>query len=271
MHHINVNYEYQGPTQFTFYPVGDFHIGNAACDLKKVENTIEGIAKTKNSFVILMGDLAENILPNDKRFNADEIHPRFKSFYKTLPTEYLSYLVNLLTPIKDKIITIHDGNHEETLQKYYFRNLSAELAGHLNTKYTPAQTFTKIQFEYPNKGGHMKSLVINTAHGHQAGRSTGSKVNFMENAVAWIDADIILRGHSHSLFANKTSRMGVNPRNSKLVRKEIIVGHTGSALETYTSNATTYAERADYRTNTDGFMKIFIDVDLDEIRLSYLI
>ena len=271
MHHINVNYEYHNQKQFSFFPLGDFHIGNAACDLNKIESTVEQIAKTKDSFVILMGDLAEYIMPSDKRYNHDEIHPRFRQYYQTLPSEYLNYLINLLTPIKEKIITIHDGNHEETLQKYYYRNISAELAGALGTKYTPAQTFTKVQFQYPNNGGHVKSIVINTSHGHQSGRTTGSKVNFMENAVSWIDADIILRGHSHSLFANKTTRMGTNPRNSKIIKKEIIVGHTGSALDTYTSNTTTYAERADYRMNTEGFMTIFIDVDIKNIRLSYQI
>lgn len=271
MHHINVNFKYHGEERFTVYPIGDMHIGNIGCDIPLYKEAIKEVENDPNGIVILMGDLAENILPNDKRFTLSEIHPLFINQTQTLPTAYLDFLVETLSPIKEKIIGIHRGNHEETLLKYYYRDICAELAGLLGTKYIPAQAFTKLSFEYTGGGGHKKSVIINSAHGHQSGRMTGGKVNFMENAAGWIDADLVLRGHSHSLFATKSLRMGVNPRNNKLIEKEVVVGHTGSFLSTYSSGATTYAEKSDYRPPAKGMMKIFIDVSLDKIKLSYQI
>jgi predicted phosphodiesterase len=237
--------------------------------MKKFEDAIEDIKNDDTAKVILMGDLAECIVPSDKkRFNFDEIHPIFQSSISTLPSAYLEYLTDILNPIKNKIIGIHQGNHESALLKYYFRDIIAELCGRLDVKYLPGMAFTKINFSYLT-GGHQQSVLINSAHGHKAGRKDGSKVNFMDDMRAWLDADVILRGHSHSLFCNKTVRMETNPKNTKIIMRDVLVGHAGSFLSTYTTNNTTYAEDQDYPPAPIGRLKIFVELDDTTHTLSY--
>lgn len=271
MHHINVSKKYKSGDVFTLIPIGDLHIGNASCDIGKLEENIKEIAEDDTALVILLGDLAECIVPADKkRFDFDEIHPMFKRHVKTLPTAYLKYLVKLLTPIKDKILCSHNGNHEDSLLKYYFQDLNDQLCESLGINCSPGQAFTKINFSY-GSGGHQQSIMVNSAHGHKAGRRTGSKVNFMEDMPAWIEADIIVRGHSHSLFCNKTVRLVPNPRNTKTLKKEILVAHCGSYLSTYTSGNTTYAEDSDYPPSAVGILRIYVELTDKDYSLSYKI
>lgn len=271
MHHINLNVKYKNGDVFTIYPLGDFHIGHKSCRLDKLQANIEEIKKDDTAFVILLGDLAECIVPGDKkRFRYDQIHDAFVQNVGTLPTAYLDYLKELLEPIKSKIIASHNGNHEDSLLKYYYRDINAELCGYLGVPYVPGHLFTKINFSYET-GGHQKSIIINSAHGHKSGYKTGSKVNFMEDLPSWIDANLILRGHSHSLFCNKKIKIGPNSRNTKIVQKEILVAHCGSYLEAYKSGSKTYAEDSDMAPTTIGILKIFIEFGNDEYTLSYLI
>lgn len=198
MQHVNVALKYKSGDVFTIYPLGDLHVGNASCDMKKFEESINEIKNDDSAIVVMMGDLAECIVPADKkRFNFDEIHPMFQPKIATLPSAYLEYLTDILNPIKNKIIGIHKGNHEGALLKYYFRDIIAELCGNLGVKYLPGMAFTKINFSYLT-GGHQQSLIMNTSHGHKAGRKSGAKVNFMEDLPSWIDAQVILRGHCFS-------------------------------------------------------------------------
>jgi predicted phosphodiesterase len=271
LQHVNVALKYKGGDVFTIYPLGDLHVGNASCDMKKFEESINEIKNDDSAIVVMMGDLAECIVPADKkRFNFDEIHPMFQPKIATLPSAYLEYLTDILNPIKNKIIGIHKGNHEGALLKYYFRDIIAELCGNLGVKYLPGMAFTKINFSYLT-GGHQQSLIMNTSHGHKAGRKSGAKVNFMEDLPSWIDAQVILRGHSHSLFCNKTIRIGPNAQNTKLIKKEVLVGHTGSFLSTYVSDNTTYAEDQDYAPSPIGTLKIFVELNNGSYDLSYKI
>jgi hypothetical protein len=271
MQHINCSYEYQGEETFSLYAISDLHLGNASCDKKLFETTINEVEKDDNAIVLFLGDLAECITPSDKRFCYEEIDPEFQSKISVLPTAYKDWLLERLSPISEKIIGMHSGNHEQALQRYAFRDLTAELAGALDTKYITASCFTKLQFSYPNNGGHVQSVTINSAHGHQSGRKTGGKVNAMEDFPAWIDAEILLRAHSHSLFATKTIRIQPNPRNTKVVEKEIIVGHTGSFFSTYNTDNSTYAEQQDYPPSKKGCLRIFITISKDKKSLSYMI
>ena len=62
--------------EYIIRPLGDIHIGNENCDIKKLDEVIEYIRKTPNCLCIGMGDYIENIMPYangmvDKRWNPD--------------------------------------------------------------------------------------------------------------------------------------------------------------------------------------------------------
>jgi len=87
--------------------LGDFHIGNKACNIEALERDIALVRENKNARVILMGDFVEGIDPKDKRFNIDDIDEALN----TITRQHLK-VRKLLRPIKDKIYAIIEGNHE---------------------------------------------------------------------------------------------------------------------------------------------------------------
>ena len=77
------------------HTLADLHIGDNFCDIELVRNTIDYISDTENAYVILNGDLMNNATKTSVSDSYAE---------KLSPMEQISTLVDLLTPIKHKII-----------------------------------------------------------------------------------------------------------------------------------------------------------------------
>lgn len=90
------------------FPLSDLHIGSAECDIKLIKETIEFIKNTKDCYVILLGDILDTALKNSKT----DIYSETLSL-----ADSQKLAVELLTPIKDKIIAMTPGNHENRVWK----------------------------------------------------------------------------------------------------------------------------------------------------------
>ena len=94
------------PREFTslnIYPYGDWHVGDKSCDMALVKESIRKVADAPNAYCILNGDLMNNAT---KASVSDSYAERMP------PMEQLNLILSLLSPIKDKILSIEDGNHE---------------------------------------------------------------------------------------------------------------------------------------------------------------
>lgn len=85
------------------YALADTHIGSRECDIDLVKEVIEHIRMTPNMYVILLGDILDTALKNSK-----------SDIYSSAMTiaESQQLALEILTPIKDKIIGMTPGNHE---------------------------------------------------------------------------------------------------------------------------------------------------------------
>jgi hypothetical protein len=97
------------PENYRLYDVGDFHLGPITCHFDGVCALVEKIAQDDNGFVLLKGDLCDSITPDDKRYA--HVSMDFKKLLLT-PMEQAEKMVEILRPIKDKILTSVIGNHE---------------------------------------------------------------------------------------------------------------------------------------------------------------
>ena len=59
------------PDKFKIYPLGDMHLGSVDCAEKDLEDIITQIKTERNSYWVGMGDYADLITKNDKRFSMD--------------------------------------------------------------------------------------------------------------------------------------------------------------------------------------------------------
>lgn len=96
------------PDDYELCISSDLHLGSPCVNEKNIEEMVDYVKSTENCYMTNIGDNIEAILPNDKRFIFSDAK------YKT-PQEQCDAVINLFTPIKDKILAIGLGNHEYKL------------------------------------------------------------------------------------------------------------------------------------------------------------
>ena len=90
------------------HPMADLHIGDSCADYKLIMERIEYIKKTPNAYCILGGDLMDTAI-------ASSIGDTYGANLK--PMEQLKHCVRLFEPIKDKILAVLPGNHENRIYR----------------------------------------------------------------------------------------------------------------------------------------------------------
>lgn len=81
----------------------DLHIGDVHCDIEKIKERIQEVKAKDNAFVILNGDIMNNATKTSVSDSYAEEIP---------PMKQLERFVSLFEPIKDKILAVTSGNHE---------------------------------------------------------------------------------------------------------------------------------------------------------------
>ena len=239
--------------------IGDFHVGNPTCDKRLLKKHIAEIPD--NALVFLMGDLAEYIDFKDKRFEAQSVDPEFWSDLDRLHLAYTEYLESLLEPIRDRIVLFHDGNHEHKLAPTY--QPGYELARRLDLleRYSGMEeAYTRVRFPH-ERGGKVRSIMVNTHHGWQGGRMAGAKHNEMNKTLAWIAGDVVVRGHSHELFAEPAPVMvEPNRKMNGVIYRNRFTGHSGSYFQSRMVGSSNYAERSQYPPLPLGHIRFAIEL-----------
>ena len=284
MHLFKIDKEWSAAkNEFPIIFMGDFHGGCPNCDYDLLESAVDEISKEKEAIVFLMGDLAEYITKDDKRFLPSQIDRRFWGKMEYLPMAYLEWLVELLEPIAHFIEVVHDGNHERSIISHMYPGLElcSRLRAKLETKfgpefaqtklkYAPGEAYTKITFKTRTDSDY-KTIMVNSAHGWQGGRQPGGKHNALFQLFEWVNADIIMRAHAHDLFAEPGPvREEPNPQMTKLVEIPTICGCTGSFLRTRNveveqSDRPGYAEYRGYRPSRRGYVRVDLKLSKKEI------
>ena len=257
--------------EYRFYPLGDIHLGSANCDVDLAKKTVAKIAADPQARWIGMGDMAECITPNDKRWREGGI-----DYNIIMPGEqdrigdiYVDAVSELLLPIADKCWAYGDGNHEQTLNRQCYTNLSIRILEKIGRPdlYTQWAAITKITFEDNNN--HRSALRIFHSHGWQAGRYDGAKVNSLDYLMGYIDnCQIYLQGHSHSRLVKTKTKLDTNPSFQKLVQYNAYGAHTGSFLRTYQQDRVGYSECAGYPPTSLGMLRFNITPTMDGVKVS---
>ena len=89
--------------QIELHTFADEHIGDDHSDIERLKERIKYISQTPNAYCILNGD----ILDNASRTSIGDIEAREFNIMGQIEKG-----IELFTPIKDKILCITTGNHE---------------------------------------------------------------------------------------------------------------------------------------------------------------
>lgn len=223
----------QDISQLEIHTFADEHIGDEHCDIKRLLARIDYVKNTPNAYCILNGD----ILDNATRTSIGDVYMQ-----EFDPMGQLEKAVEIFSPIKDKILCITHGNHENRTYKKEGINLSRLIANQLGLadKYTPTSAVLFIRFGKASNGkketngsGKVRKIcyTVYTLHGSGGGRKEGAKAIRLADMASIIDTDIYIHSHTHLPMVMKQAFHRIDTSNSTVACVDKLFVNTAANLK----------------------------------------
>ena len=236
-------------TSLEVHTFADEHIGDEQSDIKRLLTRIEYVKNTPNAYCILNGD----IIDNATRTSIGDSYAQVFS-----PMEQIDRAVELFGPIKDKIICITHGNHENRTYKKEGINLSSLIAAQLGLSdiYTPTSAVIFLRFGNGRSATHGRKILytIYALHGYGGGRKEGAKAIRLADMASIIDADIYIHSHTHLTMVMKQAFHRVDMINSTVALVNKLFVNTAANL-----NYGGYGEAAEFKPTSKDTPVIYLD------------
>lgn len=237
-------------------PIMDIHKGSRTCDMRAFKAFIAD--RDDKTYFFTNGDLWDAIYFNDKRFKpsghdkADEDD--------AIDTE-VAEMVEILSPIKDRLICVGHGNHEETILKSCHTNMSKRLADALGVSYQGYSFWFRLILSCD--GGRTRTVDVFSTHGFGGGtRTEGGSITKYSKASDRYDCDIFIAGHDHRKQYVKYPVMSISgEKDVKLRARPKLVVLGGSWKKAYSNDTnSTWEETKGFPPSEIGGVTISIKV-----------
>lgn len=224
--------------EFQLLVLGDMHIGDELCDIELIKETIDYVQKTKNCFIILNGDLINNALKTSK-----------SDSYKEQMTieEEQDLLIELLMPVKEKILVMATGNHEYRTSLIAGINPLKAVAYALGLKDRLVENSYLLNLEFGKAHGMKtvpnKYVVFGIHGGSGGGRRAGATANALQDmALIRPDMDLYIHSHTHT-NVNYNDMVFLYDRKTKKTKEHQRTYYNANAFLKYGG----YAEQKGYK------------------------
>lgn len=204
-----ITHEFNQP--ITIFPVSDVHYGA----IGHMEDAWTGFCKlveqTPNAYVILGGDMINNNTRSSVGSPWDDT---------VRPREQKKRMVEMLTPIKDRILCCVTGNHEARSLKDADNDPTYDIMAKLDLEdiYRQNMAFMKVSLGHRKTDNTpIQSYTFAVTHGAGGGIYTGATVNRNErfgNVIEGLDCLIV--GHTHKGTVSKPSKIVIDRKNAKV-------------------------------------------------------
>ena len=234
-------------TQIELHTFADEHIGDEHSDIKRVLQRIEYVKNTPNAYCILNGDIIDNATKTS-------IGDTYTQVFN--PMEQLERAVELFEPIKDKILCITHGNHENRTYKKEGINLSRLIATQLGLadRYTPTSAVLFIRLGQEARNHHRKIRYTGyVLHGSGGGRKEGAKAIRLADMASIIDCDFYIHSHTHLPMIMKQGFHRIDTCNSSVSLVDKLFINTAANL-TYGG----YGEAGEFKPNSTDTPVIYL-------------
>jgi predicted phosphodiesterase len=214
MYCVTADYPAEWPDT-RIYILSDLHIGDANADWDEIHARVQRIADDERGLCVLNGDLLNTAVRNSVSDIYSETVP---------PMEQIKMAVELLSPIRKRIIAADTGNHENRVYRTdgldMMRLICRELG--IEHRYAPEGVLCFLRFgdKAPGErsGGRKKQPYIYTiyaTHGTGGGRKEGAKAIRLADMAGIVDADCYIHSHSHMPMILKQAFFRVDIQNRK--------------------------------------------------------
>lgn len=197
-------------------PIFDVHLGSRECREQDFIDFVQAIAKEKNTYVFLGGDL----LDNGTRNSVTNIFRAVKS-----PSQAKREMAEILEPIKDRLLVSVSGNHERRnrdVDDSPCYDIMAKLDKERLHRENMAFVKVVLGEQYTDDGvrsnsKYRPSYTFCVTHGAGGGMLPGGVINRNERAGYFLSGvDAIVVGHSHKPMLSQPGRIVVDNRNNKV-------------------------------------------------------
>lgn len=224
----------------TIIPIADVHIGDKLSNLKLLKKVLERIKNEPNTYTIINGDLCNMALKNSKSdVYSDNL----------TPMEQVLTATELLEGIKEKILVISTGNHEDRTMKETNIDVTRLIAKQLGIedRYADAWWYLYLTLGKDTRGRAI-TYGITGIHGYGGGRKSGSKINRLEDMSQVVIADLYLMSHTHKPIGTKGVIYVPYYQSKALSKQEMYYLMTNSFLESNNG----YAEKMGFVPSNTG-------------------
>lgn len=224
--------------KFQLMVLGDMHIGDELCDLDLIKETIDYVKNTRDCYVVLNGDLINNALKTSKSDTYKE---------KMTIEDEQDLLIELLKPIKDKILVMATGNHEYRTSLIAGINPLKAVAYALGIKDKLVENAYVLNIDFGIAHG-MKNLknkyvVFGIHGGNGGGRRAGATANALQDMSLIIpDVDLYIHSHTHT-SVNYNDMVFLYDRKTKRLKEHQRTYYNANAFLKYGG----YAEQKGYK------------------------
>jgi predicted phosphodiesterase len=211
--------------QIEIHPMADLHIGDSMSDYKLIMERIEHIKNTPNAYCILDGDLMDTAV-------CTSIGDTYGANLQ--PMEQLRQCVKIFEPIKDKILAVLPGNHENRVYKSDGLDITEVMCSQLGIPERYSATTALLFVRFGDQGGRNHNrpqlYTVYVTHGSGGGRREGGKVNRLADLASIVDADIYVHAHTHLPLVFKESFYRTCSSNSSVALVDKLFVNTSAAL-----------------------------------------
>lgn len=208
------------------YPIGDVHLGSKGFMGDEFQRIIDTIIDDSSAKVILNGDLIEN---KNKYSQGNSMFEQSMS-----PQEQAEAIVEMLMPIKEKIVCGTTGNHENGCKKHTNIDITYWIASSLGVPYR--ENMCVVDWELQDTERNIKTYRSINTHGSGGGMLIGNGLNRIDRwANSFSGVDLFICGHTHTpLTGGRTryefTRGKVEPREIKYLVHPAFLDYGGYAL-----------------------------------------
>lgn len=234
-------------------PISDTHIGDPLFDEEKLQGYINWVAERPNAYIILLGDILNTA-------TKDGLSDIYREQIK-IP-EACEKVWKLFEPVKDRVLAWVEGNHERRLYKQVGGYLGQLVCSKYNWLFCPDYVFLKLRLG-KGKNGKPLAYTIYGIHGWGGGRTSGAKVNKLEQLGNVCLVDIYLMAHQHESCFSQNIYFVPDTRNNHILEVKRTFVSSGCFLK-YGD----YGLRAGYKPNKLGSPRLRLDGQRRDVHCS---
>lgn len=204
-------------SEITIYPIADVHLGAVEHDETQWQAFLKRV-KEENAYLILDGDLINNNVRSAKFANPfdDVLRPR----------EAKARMVEYLKPLKDRILCVVSGNHEQRTLRDSDQDITYDICAKLDIEhlYRESIAYMAICVGKRETVKNRSTYVFAVTHGTGGGIYTGAAINRNERFGNVVDGlDCLIVGHVHKGFVSKPAKIQIDSRNGKVSLRHYVV------------------------------------------------